>query len=237
MKDFIKTILKRIHHYWVTRNNDAFCNYLRNKGVNVQERVKFRYPEHAVIDLTRPSLIEIGCDVDINDNFSIMTHDFGTFVFRNLYSDFIPSSGRVKIGNNVYFGRDVTILKGVTIGDNCIIGLGSVVTKDIPSNSVVCGSPARVVFTLEEYYEKRKKQSVKEAILYARHLREKIGRDLLPDDFSEEWALFFREEDFKEYPEMHKIIDWRLSGCKKLFWEKHKPMFDGFNDFMRNVYK
>ena len=65
-----------------------------------------------------------------------MTHDFGTFVFRNLYHDFVPSSGKVSIGNNVYIGRDVTILKGVNIGDNCIIGLGSIVTKDIPSNSV-----------------------------------------------------------------------------------------------------
>ena len=91
-------------------------------------RVNFRYPKHTKIDINRPYLIEFGDNVDVNDNFTIMTHDFGTYVFRNLYHDFVPSFGKVKIGNNIYFGRDVTILKGVTIGDNCIIGLGSVVT-------------------------------------------------------------------------------------------------------------
>lgn len=195
--------------------------------------VKFRHPEHTIIDLTRPSYIEIGHDVDINDNFSIMTHDFSTFVFRNLYSDFVPSSGKVKIGNNIYFGRDVTILKGVTIGDNCIIGLGSIVTKDIPSNSVVCGAPAKVICTLEEFYEKRKKLSIQESILYARHLKDTLGRELTPEDFPEEWALFFREEDFKKYPGMHKTIDWRLSNYKNNYWKIHKPFFNGYDDFMK----
>lgn len=49
-----------------------------------------------------------------------------------------------------------TVLKGVTIGDNCIIGIGSIVTKDIPANSVAIGNPAKVVCSLDEYFEKRK---------------------------------------------------------------------------------
>ena len=51
----------------------------------------------------------------------------------------------VTIGNNVWIGGSVTILAGVTIGDNCTIGAGSVVTRDIPANSVAVGNPARVV--------------------------------------------------------------------------------------------
>lgn len=49
-----------------------------------------------------------------------------------------------------------TVLKGVTIGDNCIIGIGSIVTKDIPANSVAIGNPAKVVCSLDEYFEKEK---------------------------------------------------------------------------------
>lgn len=45
------------------------------------------------------------------------------------------------------------ILKGVTIGDNVFIGANSVVSKDIPSNSIAVGSPARVVHTLDDYYK------------------------------------------------------------------------------------
>ena len=61
----------------------------------------------------------------------------------------LSQSGKVKIGNNVYFARNCTVFKGVTIGDNCIIGFGSVVTHDIPANSVAVGVPARVVGTVE----------------------------------------------------------------------------------------
>ena len=51
----------------------------------------------------------------------------------------------IKIGNSVWIGGCVTILPGVTIGDNCTIGAGSVVTKDIPANSIAVGNPCRVV--------------------------------------------------------------------------------------------
>lgn len=51
----------------------------------------------------------------------------------------------VTIGNNVWIGGGAIILPGVTIGDNVVIGAGSVVTKDIPSDSVACGNPCRVV--------------------------------------------------------------------------------------------
>ena len=50
----------------------------------------------------------------------------------------------VKIGNNVWIGGNVTILPGVIIGDNTTIGVGSVVTKDIPANVVAYGNPCRV---------------------------------------------------------------------------------------------
>ena len=61
------------------------------------------------------------------------------------YSEFIPSHGRVRIGDNVWLGQNVTILKNVDIGDNVIIGAGSIVTKSIPSNSIAVGCPVKVI--------------------------------------------------------------------------------------------
>ena len=58
-------------------------------------------------------------------------------------------ASEVHIGNDVWIGGNVTILPGVTIGDNVVIGAGSVVTKDIPDNSLALGVPARVVRELE----------------------------------------------------------------------------------------
>ncbi|MBP5589106.1 MAG: acyltransferase [Bacteroidales bacterium] len=59
-----------------------------------------------------------------------------------------PRSGKDKeviIGNNVWLGVNVTVLKGVTIGDNCVIGAGSVVTKSIAANKMAAGNPCREI--------------------------------------------------------------------------------------------
>ncbi len=65
--------------------------------------------------------------------------------------------GKVKIGNNVFIGAGSVVLPNVTIGNDVIIGAGSIVTKDIPSNSVAVGNPARVIKTFEEYFEENRK--------------------------------------------------------------------------------
>ena len=56
----------------------------------------------------------------------------------------------ITVGDNVWFGAEVTVCPGVTIGDNCVIGAGSVVTKDLPANTMAVGNPCRVVRSLEK---------------------------------------------------------------------------------------
>ena len=56
----------------------------------------------------------------------------------------------VMIGNDCWFGANVVVCPGVTIGDNCVIGAGSVVTRDIPSNSFAAGVPAKVIRQITE---------------------------------------------------------------------------------------
>ena len=67
----------------------------------------------------------------------------------------------IHIGNNVWFGAGVTVLPGITVGDNAIVGAGSVVTKDVPANAIVAGNPARLIRMITEEddytYEKGKK--------------------------------------------------------------------------------
>ena len=58
----------------------------------------------------------------------------------------------ITVGNNVWFGAEVTVCPGVTIGDNCVIGAGSVVTKDIPANTVAAGNPCKVIRVLEKVF-------------------------------------------------------------------------------------
>lgn len=106
---------------------------------------------------SEPYLISIGSDTRISNNVKFITHDGGLWVLRNLNklenSDYIAP---INIGKNVNIGMNVAIMPGVNIGDNCVIGYGAVVTKDIPSNSVAVGIPAKVIETIDEYYEKKK---------------------------------------------------------------------------------
>lgn len=136
-----RKIVTKVERIYYTSSFERYIKILRKYGVKIGTGCIFRNVKTARIDVARPSLIEIGDNVDMNHNFQIMTHDWASGVFRNVYHNILPSSGKVKIGNNIYFGTDIIVLKGVTIGDNCVIGAGSIITKDIPANSVTAGAP------------------------------------------------------------------------------------------------
>lgn len=88
--------------------------------------------------------ITIGDDCLIGHNAVIATlqHD----IEPTRRGDLIPSP--VVIGRNVWLGANVTVLPGVTIGDDAVVGAGSILTKDVPARTVCVGSPARVVRTI-----------------------------------------------------------------------------------------
>ena len=92
--------------------------------------------------------VEIGDRVFIGPNVGIYTANHPTDVRRREkgYEWALP----VNIGNKVWIGGGVTILPGVTIGDNTVIAAGSVVTKDIPANVVAAGNPCKVIKEAEE---------------------------------------------------------------------------------------
>jgi len=94
--------------------------------------------------------IVIGDNVVIAQFVSILDHDHA-FEFKAgvmMLKGYLTAP--VRIGNNVWIGDKVTIVRGATIGDNVIIGANTVVNKDVPSNSLVVGSPFRIVKRLGE---------------------------------------------------------------------------------------
>lgn len=231
--NIINKIIHKIKKEISFTSQKAFTSYLKNAGVKIGENFNVRGTIRTVsIDISRPSLITIGDNVTINSNFSLMTHDFVSGVFLHLYNDFIPSSGPVKIGNNVRFGINCTVLKNVTIGDNCFIAAGAVVTKDIPANSIAGGVPAKVICSIEDYYVKRQKLSLNEAFVYARSIANRFGRQPNPSDFWEEFPFFVDKHNINDYPEIpirHQLMNEQIYDE----WLKiHKAIFSNFEDFI-----
>lgn len=126
-------------------------NKLKRQGVKLGENIsitgKLRVGSEGY-------LVEIGDDVTIA-GADILTHDGGIRVIRKLEGKpNLKKQGTVSIKNNSFIGKNSIILPGISIGPNSIVGCGSVVTKNVPPNTVYAGNPAKYICSIEEYKEK-----------------------------------------------------------------------------------
>lgn len=231
-------MLKKLKHLYATTSSERFRKYLEKKGVTIGKNVYFKNSKKMDFDLSNPMLIEIGNNVFFNRDFTLLTHDAVSWIFRIKYKDFVPNSvGKVKIGNNVHFARNVTVLRGVTIGDNVFIGHSSLVTKDIPPNCIAAGTPAKVICSLDDYYKRSKAKSIEEMKEYCNIIREKKKREPSINDFSNNYELFVSGDKLDEYWEKSdknpKRSRRRLMGHYHSYKKNHKSIFNGFEEMLR----
>ena len=158
--------------------------FLGSGAIVIGDRVEFGWPSSVAfysgyghVEATAPgSLIEIGDDVQINNNAFIKSEGpgirigraalIGSYVeifdsdFHELHPDRrrggTPRMGAVELGENVFIGDGAKILKGVVIGAASVVGAGSVVTSSIPAGVIAAGNPARVVRALDGSLERRR---------------------------------------------------------------------------------
>lgn len=146
----IRKIIKKVKKMMMLRNP---VKYAISIGVTLDESVRLiGNPNWG----SEPWLISIGAKTIISSDVFFSTHDGAVWVparYCSKYKDVIKF-GRIDIGKNCFIGARSIILPDVIIGDNCIVGAGSVVTKDIPSNEVWGGAPARRICSLEQYAER-----------------------------------------------------------------------------------
>lgn len=228
MKDILKKIIYK-HKY----SSEAYIQYLKNKGMRIGKGTVIFAPRNVTIDETRPWLIEIGNNVQITKNVTILTHGYDWSVLKEKYGDVLGSSGKVKIGDNCFIGMNATILKGINIGKNVIIGANSLVNKDVPDNVVIAGNPAKVIMTIEEYYEKRKKQQLGEAISLAKEYY-KVYQKKPPKNIFHEyfWLFEIRDENILEgsYKEVMNLVNNYDQSIEK--FKLSKPIFGSYEEFL-----
>ncbi len=127
-------------------------SFARSRGVSIGHDCRLLGTQIGTFG-SEPYLVSLADHVTITSGVQFVTHDGGVWIFRKEMPE-IDVFGPISVGNNVFIGIRSIIMPGVHIGDNCVIAAGSIVTRDVPDNSIAVGIPARVIGSVEEYRTK-----------------------------------------------------------------------------------
>ncbi len=138
---------------------DLYNRFLRACGMDIDGRIKFIHSS-VYLDTAYAARIHIGDNCVISVNTVVLAHDFSlecgmTALGKGDLNNEKKIVRDVYIGKNVFIGAQCVILPGTRIGDNCIIGAGTVCSGSIPENSVVTGEKWKVVAKTTEWTENK----------------------------------------------------------------------------------
>ncbi len=143
----IYSYLRKAYYSLEAKKKEKYLNGLINNGLQLGKNVEiisdyFFDPSHCF-------LISIGDNCTIAPNVRLIAHDASTFKLLGY-----TKIGKIEIKENCFIGDSTIVLPNIKIGPNSIVGSGSVVTKDVPPNTIVAGNPAKVITTVEKYIRK-----------------------------------------------------------------------------------
>jgi maltose O-acetyltransferase len=133
------------------------CKIYKKYGVQFESQLPRFIASDVYFDTT--AKIFIGEGTTITSNCLLLTHDhaieYGYYACEANYNKEFRILKEIRIGKWSFIGQRTIILPGVTIGDNVIVGAGSIVTKDLKSNGVYAGAPAKFICSTSDYYKRR----------------------------------------------------------------------------------
>lgn len=213
-------------------STDAYVAHLKNIGVKMGDDVVIFSPGRTNIDEQNPHLLSFGSHVAMTGPVTILTHDYSVGVTKVwTHGEILGSQKPVSIGSNVFLGWGCTVLPGTTIGDNCIVGAGSVVSGNVEGGSVWGGVPGKRICSLEEYYERRKSKQLEEACTIYRLYKERFSVTPPIEVFHEYFYLFTTSSDglcerFRQKLDDHENADECLRWI-----DEHEHAFGNYEEF------
>ena len=231
-------LLKNIRGFF-KQSNESLIDNLRKKGALVGDNTVFFSPDTINIDIGKAFLLRIGNYCKITSGVTILAHDYSRSVTRLFFGENVGGSAPVTIGDNCFLGMNSIILMGTKIGNNCIVGAGSVVKGNFPNNVIIAGNPAKIIYTLDEFYEKRKSRCLDEALMCVKQIYDNTGKlptiSQMGDGFA--WIYLPRNlETIAQFPNFFCLSADDPDDLKDKFLNS-KPMFDNYNTFLEYAIK
>ncbi len=143
---------------FVKPDGEAWARYLRRHGG--LHAVGEHCSVQTNVTITDPAHVRLGNNVRLS-GCTLFGHDGAVNMVKRAFGVSVDAVGAIDIRDNVFIGHQAIVMPGVTIGPNAIVAAGAVVTKDVPPNSVVAGTPAKTVGTLEAYVARRLQQTAR----------------------------------------------------------------------------
>lgn len=218
-------------------SNSAYIEYLRSHGVHIGDNTIIYAPRHTSIDVQKPHLISIGKNCKITSGVHILAHDYSIDVPRQVFGEFIGGTAPVTIGDNCFIGVNAVIMKGTNIGNNCIVGAGSIVSGGVyPDGSIIAGNPARVISTVEKFFQKNKNDWVSDAKACAKAIYQNTGRKPTIDEMRDGFYWLYTprtEENIHNYEYFFTLSgDDYESVCSDFM--KSRPIYGSFEEFLED---
>lgn len=215
----LKKVLKKAV-YGAKSDSESYVEHLKAIGMKIGDDCIVYVPTKTLIDEQYPWMISIGNHVRITEGVKILTHDYSWSVLKNYRGGVFGASGIVEIGDNV------------------VIGAGSIVTKDCEENSVYAGVPAKRIMNIDEFLMKRRDKQLDEAKLLARRYYERYRKMPEPAVFHEYFMLFETSESVTNNTVFEKKI--RLGDSEEqtfLYMKEHAPKFKSYDEFMKYCFE
>ncbi len=143
----IYSYLRKIYYSLEAKKEEKYLNGLIDNGLQLGKNVYIG--DGYFFDPSHCFLISIGDNCTLAPNVRLIAHDASTYKPLGY-----AKIGKIDIKENCFIGDSTIVLPNIKIGPNSIVGSGSVVTKDVPPNTIVAGNPAKVITTVDKYLSK-----------------------------------------------------------------------------------
>lgn len=195
----------------------TYSKFLKKNCLYFGDYIYFVNTHKTYIDKDALQFIHIGNYCQILSGVTILAHDESYSVCGLVYGDYPRKQKITFIGDNVFIGMNSIILMGANIGNNVIIGAGSVVSGKLENNSVYAGNPAKKIMSLDEYYKKHTNDFLDSAYLYIKTFIKTNNRLPLIKECHVYSLLFIDEikNEYNKWPDANEKVDETNKKRKK----------------------